>query len=190
MIDGKEVRRDAKRDCFSSVLGAYTPIMTAQKDAKAIARSRQIGRACTCFNLRKATRAITQLYDDALRTVGLRTTQFTLLNAIRVVGPITVRRLAVAVVMDRTTLTRDLRPLERQGLVSIEPGEDRRERKVDLTTKGALVISRALPLWEKAQAQVAKGLGHERLQRLLNDLAATVALTRAGERNAKFMKEN
>ena len=69
--------------------------------------------------------------------------------------------------MDRTTLTRDLRPLERQRLVSIETGEDRRERKVDLTAKGAQVITHALPLWQKAQAYVAQGLGQERLQRLL-----------------------
>jgi len=94
------------------------------------------------------------------------------------------------VVMDRTTLARDLRPLERQGLVSIESGEDRRERKVNLTTRGMQVMSRALPLWEKAQAQVAKGLGQERLQRLLGDLTAVVALTRAGEKHAELMKEN
>jgi len=133
---------------------------------------------------------MTQLYDDALRSVELRTTQFTLLNAIRVVGPVTVRRLAAVVVMDRTTLTRDLRPLERQGLVSVAPGEDRRERKVDLTAKGIQVIRRALPLWEKTQAQVAKGLGKERLQRLLGDLTAAVALTRAGKNHAELMKEN
>jgi DNA-binding MarR family transcriptional regulator len=163
--------------------------MTTAKDFKAIARSRQIGQACACFNLRKATRAVTRLYDDALRSVGLRTTQFTLLNAIRVVGPVTVRRLASVVVMDRTTLTRDLRPLERQGLVSVEPGEDRRERKVDLTTKGAQVVHRAAPLWGKAQSQVAKGLGQERLDRLLSDLAAAVALTRAGQKHAESMKE-
>lgn len=163
--------------------------MTAAQDLEVIARSRQIGRVCVCFNLRKATRAVTQLYDDALRSVGLRTTQFTLLNAIRVVGPVAVRRLASVVVMDRTTLTRDLRPLQRRGLVSVEPGEDRRERKVNLTTQGVQVVHRALPLWEKAQSRVAKGLGQERLERLLSDLAAAVALTRAGQKHAESMKE-
>jgi DNA-binding MarR family transcriptional regulator len=161
--------------------------MTKIKDRAAVQKSLQIGRACACFNLRRATRALTQMYDDALRPAGLRTTQFTLLSAICVAGPVTVQRLATAVVMDRTTLTRDLRPLERQGLVSIEPGEDRRERKVDLTPEGAQVINRALPLWEKAQAQVSKGLGQDRLHRLLDDLSAAVALTRAGEKHAELM---
>ena len=164
--------------------------MTKIKDHVAIQKSLRIGQACACFHLRKAARAITQLYDDTLRSAGLRTTQFTLLNAIRIAGPVTVRRLAMMVVMDRTTLARDLRPLERQGLVSIESGEDRRERKVNLTARGIQMISRALPLWEKAQAQVAKGLGQERLQRLLGDLTAAVALTRAGEKHAELMKEN
>lgn len=160
------------------------------KDRAAVQKSSQIGRACACFNLRRATRALTQMYDDALRPAGLRTTQFTLLNAIRIAGPVTVRRLATAVVMDRTTLTRDLRPLERQGLVSIAPGEDRRERRVDLTPKGAQVINRTLPLWERVQTQVTAGLGPERLRRLLGDLTAAVALTRAGENHAKLLKES
>ncbi len=163
--------------------------MTKPEDSKAIAQSRQIGQLCACFNLRRATRAVTQLYDTVLRPVGLRTTQFTLLNAVRLQAPVTIRRLAASVVMDRTTLTRDLRPLERQRLVSIETGEDRRERKVDLTAKGAQVITRALPLWQKAQAYVAQGLGQERLQRLLEDLAATVALTRANRKNTEKTKE-
>lgn len=163
--------------------------MPTTKARAAIEKSLKIGHACACFNLRKATRALTQMYDDALRPAGLRTTQFTLLHAIRVAGPVTVRRLATAVVMDRTTLTRDLRPLERQGLVSVAPGEDRRERKVDLTPKGAQVISQAIPLWEKAQAQVAHGLGQERLHRLLSDLSAATALTQAGKRHAELMRE-
>jgi DNA-binding MarR family transcriptional regulator len=164
--------------------------MTKKKDRVAVQKSLRIGQVCACFHLRKAARAITQLYDDTLRSAGLRTTQFTLLNAIRIARPVTVRRLATMVVMDRTTLARDLRPLERQGLVLIESGEDRRERKVNLTARGIQVISRALPLWEKAQAQVTKGLGQERLQRLLGDLTAAVALTRAGEKHAGLMKEN
>jgi DNA-binding MarR family transcriptional regulator len=164
--------------------------MTKPKDLKAIAQSQQIGQLCACFNLRRATRAVTQLYDTILRPAGLRTTQFTLLNAVRLQAPVTIRRLAVSVVMDRTTLTRDLRPLEQQRLVSIETGEDRRERKVDLTAKGAQVITRALPLWQKAQAHIAQGLGQERLQRLLEDLAAAVVLTRGHEPRPQKTKEN
>ena len=164
--------------------------MATPKDLKAITQSRQIGQLCACFNLRRATRAVTQLYDTILRPVGLRTTQFTLLHAVRLQAPVTIRQLAASVVMDRTTLTRDLRPLERQRLVSIETGKDRRERKIDLTVKGAQVITRALPLWQKAQTQIAQGLGQERLQRLLEDLAATVALTRGHEHRPQKTKEN
>jgi DNA-binding MarR family transcriptional regulator len=163
--------------------------MVVAKTRAAVEKSLKIGHACACFNLRKAMRALSQLYDDALRPAGVRTTQFTLLNAIRVEGPVTVRRLATAVVMDRTTLSRDLRPLERQGLVTVEPGADRRERKVNLTRKGAQIITQALPLWEQAQAQVAQGLGQKRLQRLLDDLAAATALTRAGKKHAELKKE-
>src|SRR5262249_8987987 len=121
---------------------------------------------------------------------GLRTTQFTLLNAVRLQAPVTIRWLAASVVMDRTTLTRDLRPLERQRLVSIETGKDRRERRVNLTTKGAQLITRALPLWQKAQAQIVQGLGQQRLQRLLEDLSAAVALTRRHEHRPQKTKEN
>jgi DNA-binding MarR family transcriptional regulator len=142
-------------------------------------KSVQVGQVCACFNLRKAARAVTQLYEDMLRPSGLRGTQFALLVATKNLEPVTVKRLAKAIVMDRTTLTRDLKPLEKQGLLTVEVGEDRRERKVTLTPQGQQVLAHALPLWEKAQARVEKGLGQERLQRLLDDLSAAVAVTKA-----------
>src|SRR5688572_31775668 len=79
---------------------------------------------CTCFNLRKAARAVTQLYDDILRPSGLRATQFSLLMLIRGAGRLQLTELAEAAVMDRTTLKRNLALLEREGLVRIEPGDD------------------------------------------------------------------
>lgn len=144
-----------------------------------ISKSVKAGQVCACFNLHKATRAITQLYNEVLRPTGLRISQFALLVATRRLEPITVRRLAQAVVMDRTTVTRDLKPLEKQGLIRIEVGEDRRERQVTLTTRGHQALAGAFPLWEQAQARVAQGLGQERLQRLLADLSAAVAVARA-----------
>ena len=119
--------------------------------------------ACACFNLRKAARAVTQLYDDALRPSGLRATQWSLLMVIRARGVVAVSELAEHAVMDRTTLTRNLKPLERDGLIRIRPGEDRRVREVTLTRRGQAALGRAYPLWREAQAGLAKRLGSSRL---------------------------
>ena len=94
----------------------------------AIAQCKEIGRACVCFKVRKSARAITKLYEKVLRPSGLRATQFSLLMAARVLGPVTVVKLAQAAVMERTTLTRNLQVLEKRGLIATNPGEDRRER--------------------------------------------------------------
>ncbi len=129
---------------------------------------------CACFNLRKTARAITQLYDEALRPSGLRCTQFSLLIATTMLEPVTVTHLAEIVVMDRTTLARNLRPLEKMGLMNVEPGDDLRTRIVTLTTRGKEVLSKALPLWEKAQDRVVRGLGQERWASLQANLKEVV----------------
>lgn len=136
--------------------------------------------SCACFNLRKAARAVTQLYDEALRPADLRATQFALLTATRLLGSAPMTRLAEIMGMDRTTLTRNLRPLERQGLIRVRPGSDGRVREVVLTERGQEALARALPLWERAQGRVVKGLGGSRWRRLLGDLTAMAAL--AGQR--------
>lgn len=136
------------------------------------------GSACVCFNLRKAARAVTQLYDDKLRPTGLRATQLSVLAVTEKLGPLTVSRLAEVTVTDRTTLTRNLKLLEEQGLVRITPGADRRERQVGLTERGRRALAEAYPLWKGVQAKVAKGLGLDRMERLLADLSAAVALSR------------
>lgn len=137
-------------------------------------------RACVCFSLRKSARAVSQLYDDALRPSGLRTTQFSLLVATHLLAPVTLGRLAEALVMDRTTLTRNLRPLEKEGLLRGLQAKDRRERKVGLTGRGQEVLNNALPCWKAAQDQLTKELGLERVSRLLTDLGAAVEAGRPG----------
>ena len=92
----------------------------------------------------------------------------------------TVKQLAETTVTDRTTLTRNLRPLEKKRLIRIEAGKDRRERIVTLTDRGDRTLANALPLWDRAQAQITSGLGQERLRRLLADLSAVVAVTQRG----------
>ena len=130
---------------------------------------------CTCFNLRKAARAVTQMYDEFLRPSGLRATQFSLLMLIRGMGPVRITDLAEEAVMDRTTLKRNVELLEREGLVRIEPGEDARVREVRLTPAAEERLAEALPLWRRAQARVTSELGQGRTDRLLADLSAAVA---------------
>ncbi len=131
---------------------------------------------CACFNLRKTTRAITQLYDEALRPSGLRCTQFSLLVAAMMLEPVTVTHLAEIVVMDRTTLARNIVPLEKEGLIKVTPGDDQRTRIVALTLRGKEVLSEAFPLWEKAQSRVVRGLGEERWNALKANLKEAVTL--------------
>ena len=131
---------------------------------------------CTCFNLRKAARTVTQLYDEALRPTGLRATQVTLLIAVGQAGPITMKDLARFLAMDRTTLTRNLKPLLDQGLVTTAEAEDRRHRPIALTARGQDVLAEALPYWREVQTRIAKELGHDRWARLIGDLERTTQL--------------
>ena len=131
--------------------------------------------ACACFNLRKAARAVTQHYDEALKPCGLRTTQFSILAVLARISPAPVARLSGALVMDRTTLTRNLKPLVGQGLVAILPGvDDRRKRNVSLTAKGRKAFERALPHWQAVQEEMIGRITPTRWQRLEKDLGHTV----------------
>ncbi len=139
--------------------------------------------ACVCFALRKSARAVTQLYDAALDPSGLRATQFSLLAVLRAGGPLTISKLAEAMVMDRTTLSRNLGPVQKLGLVKIAPGRrDKRTKEVSLTARGAKRLSKADPLWIDAQAHMRKAMGARRSDHLLSelDMASAAALGRQG----------
>jgi DNA-binding MarR family transcriptional regulator len=138
----------------------------------------RIGRSCACYNLRRAARAITRLYDDFLRPSGLRTTQYSVLMAAKLRGPVTLTKLAELTVNERTTLTRNLNVLERKGFIAIEPGSDRRERQVTLTEQGEEALAAAIPFWEMAQAHIEQGLGSDRMGSLLQGLSDVVLLSR------------
>lgn len=148
--------------------------MTANQEPLDLAKCMEIGQTCACYKVRKAARAITQLYDEALRPSGIRATQFSLLMATKVMGPVNVMKLAKATVMDRTTLSRNLKLLQKRGMVTIKPGEDQRLREIALTAQGEKALQQALPLWQEAQDRVAAGLGKEKTENLLNDLAALI----------------
>ena len=132
------------------------------------------GRACMCFNLRKAARAVTQLYDEAMKSSGLGANQLSLLGITSAFGPATITQLADGLVTDRTTLTRNVRRLEQKGLVRVQPGHDRREHRVAITEKGRAVMGLVYPLWKDVQGRITKQLGGARAERLLSDLAALV----------------
>ncbi len=129
---------------------------------------------CTCFNLRKASRSVTQMFAGYMQPTGLGPTQFSLLAVLARRGSLSINELADGLVMDRTTLTRNLRPVERQGLVKILPGEDRRTRIVTLTSRGRATYESALPLWREAQKEIIERLGGKRWSALLNDLSAAI----------------
>jgi DNA-binding MarR family transcriptional regulator len=132
-------------------------------------------RHCACANIRRADRVITGFYDEILAPSGLRTTQFTLLATLAQTGSMTINGLAEVMVMDRTTLTRNLGPLTKQGLVQVEEGADRRTRQVHLTSGGEQALRRALPLWQQAQSHVVHALGQEQFDHLLTDLSVLQA---------------
>jgi DNA-binding MarR family transcriptional regulator len=162
----------------SLIIGVYTLIVVAEADIT-MATCQHVARQCACFNLRKASRAVTQLYDDALRETGLRVTQLTLLVATYLRGEVAISRMAEDLVMDRTTLTRNLKPLEAQRLVTIRAGADRREKLVKLTGLGTTKLASAFLPWERAQRRVIEGLGTSRFDSMLKDLSKTVSLTQA-----------
>jgi DNA-binding MarR family transcriptional regulator len=113
---------------------------------------------CLCNALRQATRAVSRLYDEELRGVGLRTTQYSLLRRLSATGEVRQRDLGGLTSLDETTLTRNLRPLSDAGWIAIRPGEDRREKLVRLTDAGAAKLREALPAWERAQERLRSRL--------------------------------
>lgn len=125
---------------------------------------------CTSLNLRKAARTVTQFYDDALRGSGLKSTQFSLLAAASLAGTAPISRLAEEMAMDRTTLTRNLKPLEAEGLLQIVAGADRRVRNVTVTPEGDALLQKAAPMWRDAQTRMIDKLGDERWGELLRHL--------------------
>jgi len=114
---------------------------------------------CACHKVRMAARAVTRAYDDALRPAGLRATQMAALAAVAIDGAISITALAKMMGMDRSTLTRNLRPLEEQELVELGLEGRYRSRTLAITKKGRTRLRHAMPLWEKAQKELKSALG-------------------------------
>src|SRR5438270_12948601 len=113
--------------------------------------------ACNCLAVRQAARHVTQFYDQFLAPSGLRTTQFSILANLRRLGPMTINALAAEMVMDRTTLGRNILPLERDGLIAVEQGSrDRRSKQLQVTAAGEARFRAATKGWMQAQQQFEK----------------------------------
>ncbi len=138
---------------------------------------------CNCLAVRQAARHITQFYDQFLAPSGLRTTQFSILAKLRRLGPMTINALAAEMVMDRTTLGRNILPLERDGLIGVEQGSrDRRSKELRVTEAGEARFRAGVKEWVKAQQQFEKAFGAERtadMRSLLHAVSATELGTHA-----------
>ena len=141
----------------------------------------KVSRDCVAGNLRRATRAVSAIYDQEMAGAGVRGTQFSVLTALALAEELPVGRLAEILGLERTTLTRNLLPLVRDGLVEDVPASDARVRLVRLTAEGRRVVGEALPRWERAQARVLRELGLARAGELLEGLRAAAALASASE---------
>ena len=130
---------------------------------------------CACLSARKASRAITQLFDEKLRPCGIRVTQLPVLVLLFSDPSTTMVRLTEHLIMDRTSLTRLLKPLQEGGLINISRGNDRRTRVMSLSKRGRQTLLDAIPLWEIAQAHVVEQLGDSQWKLLHANLEAVAA---------------
>ena len=131
-----------------------------------------------CGSFRRTARALTQMYEEALRPLELRSTQFTILQALELAGEVSQRRLGEMLAMDSTSLTRTLAIMRRAGWVSEQRGEDRRERRIRLSSAGKAKLMRAWPVWEKVQTRLRRKLGNEKWESLLQLTHHVTEITR------------
>ncbi len=131
---------------------------------------------CNCLALRQAARHVSALYDRHLAVEGITTAQYSILAKLARLGPQSIGALAGVMVMDRTTTTRAVRPLARDGLVAIAPGKDERTRMVRITPAGETRVKAAAARWRAAQKEFEAGYGAEAAQKLRADLAKVVGV--------------
>lgn len=134
---------------------------------------------CTCFRMRSAARRVTQIYSRHLAPTGLKISQFSLLGFVTARGPVTITELSELLATDRTTLTRNLRPLLSSGVIERAATSDKRRHELVATAAGRALFKRALPLWADAEQEVRTAMGsklttdlHGALERSMEKLAA------------------
>lgn len=163
--------------CLESfTIGVYTRIMKGEANDH-ILKCADIASRCTCKQLRQADRLTTNMFDAALAPSGLTVSQFGLLIALTLMREPTISNLSDKLAMDRTTLTRSLKPLLDAKLVIVEPGDDRRTKLARITSKGTAALTRAMPLWDEAQETIVSRLGKHNWKDLMDGLNAAIAVT-------------
>ncbi len=145
------------------------------KDDNDIITDLSIANSCLCSKLRAASRMISRSYGHALKPIGLKPNQMTILVAISLMGPVSITRLAEQLLMERTTLTRNLRPLEKSGFVQLNDGYGR-TRELTLTQQGRMILDKAKPLWKNAQQKLTEQLGRED-SKMISDLLKQILNT-------------
>lgn len=140
----------------------------------------EMARTCACFNFRKASRSVTQHFDQILAPTGLRSTQLVILITGQLLGPSSIARLARELVMDRSTLTRNLKPLMNMHLLRFSHRDAGKQKSVELTIEGQAALLRSAPYWDQAQSRLVNRFGGEKWNRIIADLSAIVDASRAG----------
>ena len=158
-------------------LHVYTYNMSNSTTKPKLVIANQIPATCMGLHIRRASRILTQVYDAALRPASLAMNQFTLLVAIHLFEAVPITQLAQELFTDQTTVTRNIKLLEKRGLVVINPGADRRIKLVSLTVAGQVTLEQAIPLWEQAQKDVIQHFGQQKWQTLLSLLSEVKTLS-------------
>jgi DNA-binding MarR family transcriptional regulator len=148
---------------------AYSGISADTVDPKAVLE------VCLCHNLRRAARAVTRIYDAALAPTGLTAGQFFILAAAATQAPMPIPVLRDLLAMDRTSLSRTIKPLEEKGLVALSPGAGRRAGQARLTGEGRAVLAEAARCWRETQKDASQRIGAARAGQLITALAAATA---------------
>lgn len=142
-------------------------------------RFERLARSCANINLRRAAREVSNYYDSIfIQACGLRATQIPPLVVLYLAGPQSINEIAEKLEINRTTLSRNLKPLEEAGMLETAIGDDLRIRMVTLTDRGRELLLNVLPIWEKVQSRLVQGLGKGRFDTLLTELSDVIELTR------------
>ena len=139
----------------------------------------QINANCCCFNMRKINRAVTQFFDEYLEQSGIRITQYTLLVEIAASPAKTLSEIAASLIMDRTTLTRNLKPLLKADYIANTKTVDKRSKSYILTDKGRHIVDQATPLWQEAQDKIIHSFGSHEYKALREELEKLLKITSA-----------
>ena len=141
-------------------------------------RATELLTECACFDLRRATRAVSRMYDEFLRDAGLNITQFSMLRLICAEKELSISTLSRYMVMERTSITRAIVPLERDGLIHSRPGTDKRIRVVSVSNKGRRLVEDAEPKWRQAQEALLATIGEDRWRAMSTLLRDTTRMVR------------